>query len=364
MLDPEAVRLQRRPQRRPARRVPRPLLDDVRVVRERRDRRGLDGRGHDHAAVLADLQQLADHHRVARHERGPVAGQVGPLGERVDGEQALVIVTADVRVQHRRGVGLPAQLQVALVADQQHPVLPRPLHRPAELRDGQHPPGRVGRRVQPEQPHPGRVQLGHVVVLDRLGAAQPRPDLVRRVGQARVRHLVAGAEPEVGRQPGHQFLGAERRQDGLRTDLGADPAVQPAGDRLAEFQRAPDRRVPGRVGGGRQGLLDHLGDGVHRGADREVAEPARVGERRLLVRLQLVPREDREKIRYAARRPRVSRKRRVRSVVRAHSSGATDQWSAFCGGRAAMNGWSFSIRPSFEAPPGEPRSSKNSTFAL
>lgn len=41
---------------------------------------------------------------------------------------------------------------------------------------------------------------------------------------------------------------------------------------------------------------------------------------------------------------------------------AADYW--FCGGSAAMNAWSRSIKPSLEAPPGDPRSSKNSTFAL
>ncbi|GGU57173.1 hypothetical protein GCM10010498_13120 [Streptomyces cavourensis] len=42
--------------------------------------------------------------------------------------------------------------------------------------------------------------------------------------------------------------------------------------------------------------------------------------------------------------------------------GAAAYW--FCGGSPAMKEWSRSMRPSLEAPPGEPRSSKNSTFAL
>lgn len=41
-----------------------------------------------------------------------------------------------------------------------------------------------------------------------------------------------------------------------------------------------------------------------------------------------------------------------------------DYSSWLCGGSAAMKGWSRSMRPSFDAPPGEPSSSKNSTFAL
>ncbi len=271
---------------------------------------------------------------------------------------------AHLRVEDGDRVGLPAQLQVALVADQQRAVLPGPLDGAAQLLRVQYPAGRVGRRVHPEQAHPGAVQLVHRVVLDRLGAAQARAHLVGRVGQPRVGDLVAGAEAELGRQPGHQLLGADGRQDGLRADPGADAPVQPAGDRLSQLQRAPDGRVARRVGVRGQRLLDHLGDRVHRGADGEVADAARVGQGGRLVRLQLVPGEDGEPVGNAARRPRVARERRARAVA-AHSFVATDrQWSAFCGGRAAMNGWSRSIRPSFEAPPGEPRSSKNSTFAL
>ena len=40
------------------------------------------------------------------------------------------------------------------------------------------------------------------------------------------------------------------------------------------------------------------------------------------------------------------------------------QCSCSCGGNAEISGWSLGIRPSFAAPPGDPRSSKNSTLAL
>ena len=38
--------------------------------------------------------------------------------------------------------------------------------------------------------------------------------------------------------------------------------------------------------------------------------------------------------------------------------------SCSCGGSAATSGWSFSMTPILAAPPGEPRSSKNSTLAV
>lgn len=303
MLDPEAVPLQRRTQRRTPRRVPGPLLRHVRVVAERRDGGRLHGRRHDHAAVLADLQQLPHHHRVARHEGGAVTGQVGTLGERVHGQQPLVRAAADIGAQHRDRLRLPAQLQVALVTDQQHPVLPGPGHGPPQPIGRQHPTGRVGRRVQPEQPNPRGVQLRDVLVLDRFGAAEPGADLVGRVGEPRVGHLVTGAQAELPGQPGHQLLGADGRQHRGRLDLGAAAPPQPVGDRRAQLQRPPDGRVAGGVGRGRQRLLDQLRDRVHRRAHGEVAQPVRVGQRRRLVGLQLVPGEDRQQIGYAARRP-------------------------------------------------------------
>jgi len=45
-------------------------------------------------------------------------------------------------------------------------------------------------------------------------------------------------------------------------------------------------------------------------------------------------------------------------------AGARDRWVySPCGGSAAMIGWSLAISPILAAPPGEPRSSKNSTLA-
>ena len=51
------------------------LLLFVRVVVEGRDHRGLHRRGHHHAGVLADRQQLGDQRGVAGDETGPVTGE-------------------------------------------------------------------------------------------------------------------------------------------------------------------------------------------------------------------------------------------------------------------------------------------------
>ena len=78
---------------------------------------------------------------------------------------------------------------------------------------------------------------------------------------------------------------------------------------------------------------------VDRGSHREVDQPAGM-----------------------PRRPRPGRLERVPGKRR--QPGGQGQCSTSCGGSAAISGWSLLILPVLAAPPGEPRSSKNSTFAL
>ena len=119
VVDPEAGRLEGRPERRTTGRVAGVLLLDVGVVVEGGDHRALLGAGHHQPEVLAYGEQLADHGRVAGDERAAVAGEVGALRERVDREDALERAAVDVGVQHRDGLGLPGALEVALVGDEQ-----------------------------------------------------------------------------------------------------------------------------------------------------------------------------------------------------------------------------------------------------
>ena len=66
-----------------------PLLDHVGVVVEGGHRPGLDRAGDHETGVAADVGQIADQVGVAGEEAGPHPGQVGPLGQRVDGHHAV-----------------------------------------------------------------------------------------------------------------------------------------------------------------------------------------------------------------------------------------------------------------------------------
>jgi hypothetical protein len=126
------------------------LLLDVRVVVEGRDHRGLHRPGHHQSEVAPHRQELLDDDRVPGDERAAVAGEVGALGQRVHGEDAVERAAVDLRVQHRDGaaplvVVLPDALEVALVGDQQGSALATPVHDLAEVLHGQHLAGGVRR---------------------------------------------------------------------------------------------------------------------------------------------------------------------------------------------------------------------------
>src|SRR5262249_12828619 len=126
------------------------------------------------------------------------------------------------------------------------------------------------------------------------------------------------------------------------------PAAQPSRGRLTQPRGAVRLGIPGAVGGRGERLARHRGNRVDGRADGQVGDPVRVSLRELLVRCQPIPREVRQ------------RDQEIPPV----SGRARTQWSSACGGSAATTGWSLSILPTFEAPPGDPSSSKNSTLAL
>ena len=142
---------------------------------------------------------------------------------------------ADLRVQHRDGAGPAGERQVALVGRDDHAALARPVDHLAQVLRRQHPPGRVRRRVDPDQRDPPWAQRGQRVGPHPLRARQPGADLVGRVGQLGDRRLCAsGPRPEQRRQPGDELLGPDRRQDRHWVDDDAEPPLQRPGHGLAQ----------------------------------------------------------------------------------------------------------------------------------
>ena len=271
------ARLGERPsQQRTPGRVPLPLRDGVRVIGQRRRHRRLHRSRHDHPGLPPDRQQPRDQRRVAGHEPGPVAGQVRPLGQRMDGQHARVRPVAHVRVQHGDGRDLPAQAEVALVGGHHRPAFGRPGHHLAQVPGREHPPGRVRRRVQPHQLDPGGPGRQQAVRGDGGGPGQPRAGVVGRVGQRRVHQHVTGPEPEHDGQPGDELLGPDDRQHVVRRHPDPVGAFQPARRRFTESRSAPGQRVTRRVGSLGQGGADHGGHRVHRRAHGQVHRAVRV----------------------------------------------------------------------------------------
>src|SRR3546814_3971901 len=78
--------------------------------------------------VLADRTQVGDQLEVAGVEAGAAAGEVGPLRQRMDGQDAL-----DAVVQDRAGRPVPGEGDVALVGQDRDPTATAPLGRRPEV---------------------------------------------------------------------------------------------------------------------------------------------------------------------------------------------------------------------------------------
>src|SRR4030095_14196288 len=105
-------------------------------------------------------------------------------------------------MQNRHRFGIPAELDVALVACDDCVVLPRPLDDLAHVLDREHPSGRVGWRVEPHQPNsclvsgavelPSRVYVARQVVSrHRNGTGQASADVISRISELGKEDLVA-----------------------------------------------------------------------------------------------------------------------------------------------------------------------------
>ena len=220
-------------------------------------------------------------------------------------------------------------------------------HPGPQLVVGQHPAVRVARRVQPDQ-HDADGVVGRGVGAAHREPGQHRTDLVGRVRDLGDDHGAAAVQAEQGGQERDQLLGPDGRDDrrlGAQRvgDAHPEPALQPVGRGRPQVGGAEGGRVAGRVAGGRQRVGEDGGGVVDRRPDRQVDHPAGVLGGSRPRPGEGVPGEVGQLVR-APRRP--------------------GQCSSPCGGRAATSGWSLPIFPVLAAPPGLPRSEKNSTLAL
>ncbi len=300
--------------------VPAALREHRGVVGQCRHSGGLDGARHDQTEVFAQRHQTVDQGGIAGDEAEPVTGQVAALGQRMHREQAGGVAVAHVGVQDRQRRRIPAQIEVALVRRDEHVVGARPLHDGAQLLEVEYPPGRVGRRIQPDHAdaarrdglpagglpaggrseHTGRGQRAGQVGAQHLGARHPGAHLIGGIGQVRDDDDIAGTQPELCRERGHQLLRADRRQHVLRVDIDAVRTVQPCGVRGAQRARAVHLRVAGRVGRVGQCGADGHRDPIDRGADGQVHQTVRVLGSARLRRGDRVPRKVRQGDRGAA----------------------------------------------------------------
>ena len=260
--------------------------------------------------------------------------------------------------------------------------MPRDLAQPtilARCSTGQHPTGRVGRRVDPQQRDPLGSERRQRIGPDGRCTGHDRADLVRRVGQLGNHDHITGPQAELGGQRRDQFLGTDGRQHVHRVEVGHPvSAAQPLAVGLPDRGGAMHHRVAGGLGGIAEGGAHRQRHPVDRGADGQVDQAVGMLRGRRPGRQQAVPREvgqpaDRRAAGPAARRRAlvdgllVQRGRLTFVGPGGVPAGPVvigrGQFSSPIGGSAATSGSSLPVLPTLEAPPGDPSSSKKSTFA-
>src|SRR5436190_1868949 len=247
-------------------------------------------------------------------------------------------------MQHGYRLGCPPEVEVALVAGDQRIALTCPRDDLRKVLDRQYRTVRVRRRVDPDEPHACRADRRQRVRPDDRRTRELRTDGVGRVSELGNDDDITVAHTEQpGQQRDHLFGTNGGKYGGLiELDHGV-PAAQHPHERRAKLGRAGSRGVRGSVGGGAERLLHHLWSRVNRCPDGQVDDAVGMTCRECCDGRDRVP-------------------GKVGKV--AAPAPEQTQCSVSWGGSAATTGWSFSILPTFEAPPGDPSSSKKSTLTL
>ena len=307
--------------------------------------------------VLAHLEQPRDERRVARDERRAVAREVGLLGQRVHREQAREVAAGHPRVEDARHARSTPTARPTPARRSTRRTRPR---RAAPTRAPRRRPRAAGRRRAPSR-------RGCPGSSARPAGRRRRPRQARR----RVVGRLAASHPPAARP---------RRTSG-RPPTGAAPRrprrgrAATAGTRRAPWSRPsaapPPGRARGRRAGGRTSRRRPAAARACRASSGSPASPPpppAPPARRSGVGSTGVPTDRSTMPPGYARARSANGVERVPGEVRqgagqqAHR--ARRQSPCTRSGSVAMIGWSLSISPIFAAPPGEPRSSKNSTFAL
>ena len=242
---------------------------------------------------------------------------------------------------------VPTQLDVALVGDDHGAALARPGRPPcagARLA-APAPSGCWASSPTPGRPARARPPSSSRTTTTSAPTTRAPTSYVGYASSGTITRLLR-PQPEQQRQRRHQLLGADRRQDGVASRLRSPRAGAPSTPTAAARSVSVpcDGRVAGGVGGARASArCTTSGTGSTGVPTDRSTMPSGCADARGLARRRAGPTGS-------------------RGAGRASGDGA--QLSTACGGRAATIGWSFSILPILAAPPGEPRSSKNSTLAL
>ena len=263
----------------------------MRLISQRHHHGSLHGGGHNHAGVLAAINQVRHQLGGTGNERGTVTGEVRLLRQRVHRKQAGEVAIAHARIQDRRHrltaahliPSTPTELRIAFVRCHHGTDFTRLRHNLTQLLHGTHHTVRVRRGVHPNQLHTAAgvsVQLIQAVSGHGLGAGEAGTHIVGGVRNARVHDHIARAQTQQERQPRHELLRADRGHDRVRAQTGhAAAARKPLSNSLTQGEGAVGGRVAGSVRGSSQRLANVLRGRVDRGADGQVHRTVRVGGR-------------------------------------------------------------------------------------
>ena len=176
----------------------------------------LHGGGHEEAGVLADMGKSGDEATIPGDEGGAVAGEVGLLRQRIQGEQAARICAAHLVGKDRWYAGAQVglghrELRVALIGCNDDAPLAGSTNDAAQFLGRKDVAVRIARRIDPHEARLGGPGLRPTVARVRGCARKACAHVVGGIGRCRVDDDIALPEPQEGGQQRHHLFAADRR---------------------------------------------------------------------------------------------------------------------------------------------------------